>query len=212
MAVYHDAYLCDLEKLHNVAATIDRALNSSPPNLALLQERALQVLDENSIAIKASDRYGSWARSDIARINIEQLDSDDLALLVLSLIYSIFFAEIPGLGNRWKELEQLLEKLHWNAEDIQFLIRGETVGNLLQKTTYRSQNSMPQYWSDMNPYSTASSMGFITVEEARRLHKMLAGQLQDLESQLPASVLETAVNMLKPCIENSALLCVILSG
>ena len=238
MAIAHDAWLFS-------PTAYSQAMADYAKSVASDRARGYQVLRAASVAsldhavILAGD-YGGWdRRSLLAELPAEFLPNSECIETCFMILLYVDLAQraelLPGsvcrgsvgLMSLWNSFEMAAKRLGWSAVDSALLVRGHNFALLAEQhlrrcgLTSREVGEITRIWTHMRPDSIAASLGWLDVDDVRRLAQRVKEGISTLgdltssgEGVLPSELdaFRRAGAMLQAPTTHCSGLCVILSG
>lgn len=204
MAIYHEAYVCDMERLKTVVQVTDTQ------DFGRVQAVAQQAFHDFPLTGKLADKHGSWSETDLAALT--GTERWEVSLVQMVLVYSTLAApgELSGLGHHSATLRARLVD-SWKREDTDLLIVGRPLEEFLVREGVYAASSVPAHWHQLKPLSTASTLGFLSLDDMRRLHALLNEHAAS-QSNLETEPVQLALKMLTFALVDHSVLCLIQSG
>jgi hypothetical protein len=212
MAVYHDAYIFEVNRF---SESIQFFLHADPEAdqeamRVKLMTHALTAFDQSPFVRDLAGNVGGWQRDELVKIPEEKyfLLSEMGQWLLLLIYASLSKPETPSLSlgaddyRVWKDLK----RYGWEDKEIKSVVRGNSTESFAHLIL---QSSHP-VWQKVEPWSTAGSIGWLSVE-AMRVHaeRLAAVKMDQPEAQ--ARIVRTQ-NILTYGIETNSTFCIIVSG
>lgn len=235
MALVQDCFLFNPDEL---AATWVPHMENIQKNLlvyAALRSSAISLYDSDPQVRELAANYGGWDRASILSDLPAQQPScpEDIAFWFVILLYKHLWqpeGRRLGLGSYWRVMDAITTALGWNTVDRELLIGGHSFKELVQTWLY--QGSIPSGSSathvkcldHLHPSSTGGSMGWMDHHEAETLLVKLNRDRSGItpvylpptdiqaNTELVASVYQSATDMLTAAMEEHRSLCLITSG
>jgi hypothetical protein len=196
--------VCDVERLRDTVRAVDTRVFSQ------VRTMAQQAFHDFPLVSKLADEHGGWSEADLAALT--GAERWEMQLLDTVLIYSTLATpgELSGLGHHWATLQARLAD-SWKTEDTDLLIVGRQIEDFLVQEGVYTASSVPAHWHHLKPLSTASTLGFLSLDDIRRLHTLL-NEHAGSQSNPETAPVQLALEMLTFALAHHSVLCLIASG
>jgi hypothetical protein len=224
MSICHDAYVFDPARFATAMSPYTKLLDLGIEGYRELRLASLGAYLNNVQVQTLAKTYGGWDEVSILRqLPPESPEGpDDVAFwYVLLLFEELSRSEIPrdlGLGIQWSVIDSILERHSWTAGERELLIRGKGFRQLAERffvygtVAARDKEAVLAIWSQIHPFSTGGSAGWLDVTDVKRLLKELNLVRPNLLGEIGESMYQKAVKMLGAASDKGSGLCMILSG
>ncbi|NJL54064.1 hypothetical protein HC928_02110 [bacterium] len=216
MTIYHDVYFFDpgvfAESIRKYSTVRTGEVSVE---YDLLRQDAIQAFEASSKVRNMADEYGGWDMQGIlSQPTRKPRSATDVAFWLILLLYKhlsdVETTPVQGLGSQWAQTVDVLQRGDWAIQDARMTVLGKQFG--VFATKYALDGPI-QAWEHFAPFSTSSSVGWLSVDDIERLMGRLSSFTSSIyilkENYENVSILRAAF---ESALKQNLGLCIVISG